>query len=125
MEYDRECEKHFVSGRATKSWDKYNVDWVPTLNLGHNMTVKRQECHLKRNPAKFDERQKGIEAEKEAKRQRPARQIQEIDTKSGEQQVKTGTQSKEFYYLLGEPDVAHKSSFDRCEFEKNQTIQHQ
>ena len=24
------CEKHFLSGRAAKSWDKYNIDWVPT-----------------------------------------------------------------------------------------------
>ena len=29
------CGSHFVSGQAAKSWDKYNVDWVPTLNLGH------------------------------------------------------------------------------------------
>ena len=30
------CGKHFISGKAAKSWDKFNVDWVPTLNLGHN-----------------------------------------------------------------------------------------
>ena len=29
------CGRHFVSGQAAKSWDKYDVDWVPTLNLGH------------------------------------------------------------------------------------------
>ena len=29
------CKKHFVSGRAAKSWDKYNIDWVPTMLLGH------------------------------------------------------------------------------------------
>ena len=36
LENDRVCGKHFVSGKAAKSWDKFNVDWVPTLNLGHN-----------------------------------------------------------------------------------------
>ena len=32
----RVCGKHFHSGRASKSWDRYNIDWIPTLNLGHN-----------------------------------------------------------------------------------------
>ena len=27
---DRVCRRHFVSGRAAQSWDKYNVDGVPT-----------------------------------------------------------------------------------------------
>ena len=30
------CGKHFVSGRAAKSCDKFNVNWVPSLLLGHN-----------------------------------------------------------------------------------------
>ena len=25
---DRVCSRHFVSGKAAKSWDKYNVNWV-------------------------------------------------------------------------------------------------
>jgi len=29
---DRVCGTHFVSGQAAKSWDKCNVDSVPTLN---------------------------------------------------------------------------------------------
>ena len=33
IENDRVCEKHFVSGRAAEGWDKYNIDWVPTLLL--------------------------------------------------------------------------------------------
>ena len=35
LESDRVCKMHFVSGRAAKSWDKYNIDLVPTLPLGH------------------------------------------------------------------------------------------
>ena len=36
MENDRVCSSHFVSGKPASNWDKFNVDWVPTLNLGHN-----------------------------------------------------------------------------------------
>ena len=33
----RICSRHVVSGKPAAKWDK--VDWVPTLNLGHNKTV--------------------------------------------------------------------------------------
>ena len=36
LENDRVCGRHFVSGKAAKSWDRFNVDWVPTLCLGHS-----------------------------------------------------------------------------------------
>lgn len=39
---DRVCNLHFVSGRAAKNWDRYSVDWVPTLRLGHS---KKQKDH--------------------------------------------------------------------------------
>ena len=35
------CSRHFVSGKAAKSWDRYNVNWVPTLNLGHKKVEKK------------------------------------------------------------------------------------
>ena len=34
LESERVCARHFVSGRPSACWDKHNVDWVPTLNLG-------------------------------------------------------------------------------------------
>ena len=40
---ERVCGRHFVSGQSAKPWDKYNVDWVPTLNLGK--TKYQQENH--------------------------------------------------------------------------------
>ena len=33
---DRVCSRHFVSGRPAANWDKYNVDWVPSIHLGHD-----------------------------------------------------------------------------------------
>ena len=41
---------HFVSGRGAKSWDKYNIDWVPTLLLGHKKATDR--AHHKEAAAK-------------------------------------------------------------------------
>ena len=36
---DRVCDRHFISGKRGKSWDRFNVDWIPTLNLGHSKTI--------------------------------------------------------------------------------------
>ena len=35
LENDRVCGKHFHSGKAAPMWDRFNLDWVPSLNLGH------------------------------------------------------------------------------------------
>lgn len=40
---DRVCDQHFHSGTAAPLWDRHNIDWVPTLNLGHGKSVKRRE----------------------------------------------------------------------------------
>lgn len=29
LENDRVCGRHFVSGKAAKGWNRFNVDWVP------------------------------------------------------------------------------------------------
>ena len=31
LENERVCGRHFVSGKAAKGWDRFNVDSVPTL----------------------------------------------------------------------------------------------
>ena len=36
LKNDRVCSRHFVSGKPAKDFDRFNVDWVPTLNLGHS-----------------------------------------------------------------------------------------
>ena len=94
LENDRVCEKHFVSGRAAKPWDKFNVDWVPTLNLGHNKKTslkdrekaakrceRARERELVKKPA-FAKRKKDLESEREAKRSKltePGQQILDVN----------------------------------------------
>ena len=34
LESECVCGRHFVSGKPAPSWDKHNIYWVPTLNLG-------------------------------------------------------------------------------------------
>ena len=36
LENDWVCSKHFVSGEPAKDWDHFNMDWFPTLCLGHS-----------------------------------------------------------------------------------------
>ena len=40
---DRVCYQHFPSGTAAPLWDRHNIDWIRTLNLGHGKSVKRRE----------------------------------------------------------------------------------
>ena len=40
MEKYRICSRHFVSGKPAKTLDETNIDWAPTLHLGHS---KRQQ----------------------------------------------------------------------------------
>ena len=34
LKSEKVCGRHFVSGKPTLLWDRYNVDWKPTLDLG-------------------------------------------------------------------------------------------
>jgi len=43
LQHERVCDRHFVSGRPAAIWDKFNTDWVPTLNLGK--TSYREKDH--------------------------------------------------------------------------------
>ena len=104
LENDRVCEKHFVSGRAAKSWDKYNVDWVPTLLLGHKKATDRahhkeaaakrseraRERELVKKPA-FEKRERELELERAAKRQKldePGEQVSNLSFEGNESKEK-------------------------------------
>ena len=65
---DRLCGGHCVSGQAAKAWDSYNVDWVPTLNLGHDK--ERDKTNLKQASQRG---QKASEKERKRKEQPRAR----------------------------------------------------
>ena len=51
IENDRACGDHFHSGKAAPLWDKFNVDWVPSLNMGHQK-ANINEALLQRNQDK-------------------------------------------------------------------------
>ena len=51
LQNDRVCGEHFHSGKAAPLWDKFNVDWVPSLNLGHQKP-KVDEVSLRRRQEK-------------------------------------------------------------------------
>ena len=51
LENDRVCGEHFHSGKDAPLWDKFNVDWVPSLNLGHQ-NPKVDEVSLRRRQEK-------------------------------------------------------------------------
>ena len=43
LQNERVCSRPFVSGKPAQSWDKFNIDWVPTLNLGHTKNTNNRE----------------------------------------------------------------------------------
>ena len=72
---ERVCGKHFVSGKPALSWDKHNVDWVPTLQLGkknyspqldHEANAERAERAKKRQKLAVERQEREV-AEKRRK----------------------------------------------------------
>ena len=60
LENERVCYRHFVSSQAAKRWDQFDVDWVPTLHLGHTKKLRQVDPQL---DADRTERQENIEQE--------------------------------------------------------------
>jgi len=57
LEQGRVCGKHFISGEAAKLWDRYDPDWVPTQNLGHEQCDSAEKLQASLEAAaKRDER---------------------------------------------------------------------
>ena len=56
LENDRVCSQHFASGEPAKEWDRHNVDWVPTLNLGHDKLKHKLQVGEAEKVAKRAER---------------------------------------------------------------------
>ena len=49
LENDRVCGIHFHSGNAASLWDKFNLDWVPSLHLGHSKFRLRVQTNKRNN----------------------------------------------------------------------------
>ena len=134
----RVCGKHFHSGRASKSWDRYNIDWIPTLNLGHNKgtgehnvehleaaaqrTDRTKVRELKRDEyikKQEEERERKLE-EIEAKRARldePGLEISDIEFEDNSRDA--SVQTEEFDYLFVSPTPEDKP-YDEREFAQSE-----
>ena len=62
LESKHVCDRHFVSGKAAATWDKHNIDWIPTLHLG--------KTEYKRNEQKEKEQKASEERAERAKERR-------------------------------------------------------
>ena len=84
LENDRVCSKHFVSGEPAEEWDRFNVDWIPTQNLGHTkLQVDHEKVAERANRATLrrKRRQDQIEievADKARKINVPGKPVEEI-----------------------------------------------
>ena len=64
LQNERVCRRHFVSGKPAQLWDKSNIDWVPTVNLGHTKntnTIENMEASVARAERAKRRRQSAIE----------------------------------------------------------------
>lgn len=82
LQNDRVCGAHFKSGKAAFMWDRMNVDWVPSLNLGHNKTAKLDDNKERQERAQRIRDRRKREQEREEK-EAVERKLQKID-ESGE-----------------------------------------
>ena len=60
LNHGRVCGKHFISGKMAKLWNRYDPDWVPTQDLGHQNcgSVEKLQADLE-VATKRDERARG------------------------------------------------------------------
>lgn len=126
---DRVCSKHFVSGKAAKSWDRYNVDWVPTLNLGHNKNVeirnpeqaarRGQRANEKERKRKEQQERERLHLEeiaaKKAKLNEQGEAISDICFNELPTHAEANTQTEEFDYLFS-AEQPQSPMFDEAEF---------
>ncbi|XP_020917574.1 uncharacterized protein LOC110254867 [Exaiptasia diaphana] len=66
LESERVCGLHFVNGKPAASWDRYHIDWVPTLNLGKQQTKKTT----------VDDHKEGVSLRAERAKERRKRNIE-------------------------------------------------
>ena len=121
LKNDCVCSRHFVSGRPAKPWDKYNVDWVPTLNLGHTKrkaedtgkaVQERAERAKVRRKNKLDEAKTTIE-EKRLRLNDEGTQVSNISFTSTSDDLDTTTEEFVLSYAdreLGENEKCRQTA---------------
>ena len=77
MENDRVCSEHFVSGKSAADWDKHNIDWVPTLKLGHSKNQSKNSSAAAERAARTAERRKRIQASFQEERRKKIAKLNE------------------------------------------------
>ena len=100
LENDRVCEKHFVSGRAAKSWEKFNIDWVPTSveeiikNWGRNEVRGRGSVAelVKKADSKEPKRARARASRRDRNWESQVSKFQILALKEEETAVEVGTQ---------------------------------
>ena len=72
LDNGRGCSEHFVSGKAAEDWDRFNVEWVPTLCLAHSKKQSKDPEEAAQRAQRATERRKrraeAVEKELEEKR---------------------------------------------------------
>ena len=62
---DKVCDQHFHSVTAAPLWDRFNVDWVPTLNLGHDKTATQSQAQSRETRAERSKERRKRQAEQQ------------------------------------------------------------
>ncbi|PFX14832.1 hypothetical protein AWC38_SpisGene17387 [Stylophora pistillata] len=129
---DRVCGRHFVSGQAAKAWDRYNVDWVPSLNLGHDKKIDKtnleqasqrgqRASEKERKRKEQQERERALAEEIAAKKRRlnePGGQVSDIPFENElPTHADASSQTDEFEYLFSA--APKERPFDESDFRNN------
>ena len=56
LESERVCSKHFVFGEPAPDWDKFHVDWVPTVAVGKEKYVEKDHENAAERALKAEKR---------------------------------------------------------------------
>ena len=120
------CSKHFTAGLVAKPWDKHNIDWVPTLFLGHSKSHKQCDSASSRAERTLNRKRRKVaidepnRAQKNVKSSDPV-PTTEIDFDQKQHQTRSvSTDTSEFDYMF--KDITFKQK-PFCEeyFEKDDT----
>ena len=65
LENNRVCGIHFHSGKAPSLWDKFSLDWVPSLHLGHSKLKSSDQQEKQQERAQRIRERRKLERERE------------------------------------------------------------